>query len=169
MNFNKLASLILVGVEGALAQQAPPAPAIKPSPASDTLTQTAKQVATDKAELQNKYNQARSAMDSSAKQLQAEHDAAVKALREKLKADKKYTADVTRIDAIQSQMEGLNHTVQDHFMKEATPLQAKIADETAVVNGLVPVVRKESALDDTMTFDIDTQTWKTAATPTPKK
>src|SRR5579859_1724709 len=82
-------------------------PAVKSTPASDTLTHTAKQVAVDKVSLQNMFNQARSTMDTSAKQFQTEYDNASKALQDKLKQDKNYAGDLSHSEAIQNQMKSL--------------------------------------------------------------
>jgi hypothetical protein len=132
----------------------------KQSPASDTLITTAKQLQVDKMQRDNLFNQARTTMDASAKTLQKEYDDASKALRDKLKLDKKYADDIKHIESIQAQMNDLSNTARDKYSKEANPLSQKIASEEALINGLIPVVRKENSMPDTATFDPATQTWK---------
>ena len=134
----------------------------KPSPASDTLVQTAKDMAAEKASFETIRNQARSTVDASAKQLQDQLKAKTDALMTELKADKKYSGKLAEIDTITKQMSSLNAGANDKFQKDTAPIQQKIATDNAVIGGLIPIVRKESGFPDTTTFDVDTQKWKDA-------
>lgn len=161
----------ILSVGGALGQApASPAATPKPTPASETLTTTAKEMVADKANFTNVLNQAKSTMDASGKQLSDALNAKLKALQEKLKADKKYSGEMAEIDTLQKQVATFQSTAEQKFQQQTGPIQQKIATDNAVIQGMVPVVRKENGWPDTASFDVETQTWKgTAEKVEPKK
>lgn len=141
----------------------------KPTPASETLTTTAKEMVADKANFTNVLNQSRSTMDASSKQLTEALNAKLKDLQAKLKEDKKYAGALAEIETMQKQVATLQSTSEQKFQQQTSPIQQKIATDNAVINGMVPVVRKENGWPDTATFDVETQTWKDTAAKLDKK
>lgn len=135
-------------------------PTVKPTPASETLVKTAKEMATNKVNFQNALNQARTTLDASVKQLQEEVNAKTKAVYDELKADKKYKDKMAEVDTLQKQLAGLNSTQNTKFQTETMPIQQTISKDSALVDGLIPIVRKENDFPDSATFDPETQTWK---------
>lgn len=160
----KLAVRLLVAGGVALAQATSPAPSVKSTPASETLMRTAKELAAEKVNFQNVLNQARSTADASSKQLMDQFQAKSKDLQDKIRVDKKYGPMLIEVEAIQKQLNSLQQDQQDKFQKATGPIQQKIASDNVLIQGLVPIVKKESGFDDAATFDIDTQTWKNAST-----
>lgn len=141
-------------------------PTPKPSPALDSLVSTAKEVAQEKKSFQTILDQARSIIDSSAKQLSDQLSLKNKELLEELKKDKKFGPKLAELETIQKQMSSLSDGQNKKFQAETGPIQQKISVDNAVVGGFVPVVRKENGWSDDTIFDVETQTWKK---PEPKK
>lgn len=147
-----------------------PAPIVKQTPASDTLVQTAKDMAAEKSSFDTIRNQARSTVDASSKQLQDALKAKTDAMMTQLKADKKYAVQLAEIDTITKQMSDMSRGANDKFQKDTSPIQQKIATDNALIGGLIPIVKKENGFPDSTTFNVDTQKWEdkttTKATPT---
>ena len=135
---------------------------VKPSPASDALVHAAQDLATAQKSYDNILNQARSTMDASSKALQQQLNDANKTLLDQLKADKKYKDELAKIDGLQKQMQGLNADASQKFNQNAAPIQNEIGKDKALIDGLIPIVRKENDLPATVTFDTATQKWSNA-------
>ena len=118
------------------------------------MTETAKS-------LDTATQQARSAFDMSVKSLNDSLSAKTKDLMDELKSDKKYAPKLKEIETIQQQQKDAISEAQKKFNASAGPLQQKVATDQALIDGLVPVVRKESGLPPTAKFDAKTQEWST--------
>jgi hypothetical protein len=146
--------LILLSFASLLAQQP------KSTPASDALVAAAKDKIGEQKALDNAMQQAKSSFDQSQKSLTAAHDALQKKLRDQLKADKKYADLIGQLETIEKQASEAGQEASNNFRKIAGPLNAKVADNSAVIQSLIPIVKKENGFPDSATFDEATQTWK---------
>jgi hypothetical protein len=133
---------------------------VKGSPAADALVSTAKDLTSEKKSLDTALQQARSSLDLSQKTLRDQLMALQKDLNDKLKADKKYASSLSQMETIQKQMQDAGNAANSKLQQSAGPISAKVAQDQALIDGLIPVVRKENSLPDTATFDVGTQTWK---------
>jgi hypothetical protein len=136
---------------------------VKTSPASDALNHAAQDLTVQQKQFDVALQQARSTADASNKALQAKLQELNKTLLDQLKSDKKYKDQLTAIDAVQKQMQGLNQDQTQKFQQEVGPIQNSIGKDKALIEGLIPIVRKENDLPDTATFDQATQKWTTPA------
>lgn len=136
---------------------------VKSSPASDALNHAAKDAVTEQQSFDVMLNQAKSSADASNKALQSKLGELNKALLDQLKADKKYKSQLEEIDTVQKQLQTLNQTATQKFQQEAGPIQNAIGRDKALIEGLIPIVRKENDLPDTATYDQSTQKWTTPA------
>lgn len=134
---------------------------VKSSPASDALIAAAKEATEEQKSFDTALQQARSSLDSSQKQLSTQLQDAQKDLNEKLKADKKYAPMLANIETMQKQLADLQSQAQNKFAQSSAPISNKIAVDKTLIDGLVPIVRKENGLSDTATFDPATQKWST--------
>lgn len=132
---------------------------VKSSPASDALVSTAKELTDEQKSLDTILNQARSSLDMQQKSLSKQLQDTQKDLEEKLKADKKYSPVLANIQALQKQLADLQTQAQSKFAQTSAPIQNKIATDKALIDGLVPVVRKENQLPPIAMFDPATQKW----------
>jgi DNA repair ATPase RecN len=132
---------------------------IKPSPASDALVAAAKEMNEEQKAFDTAIQQARNTLEASQKQLGAQLQAAQKDLDDKLKADKKYAPLVDNIHTLEKQLADLQQQAQIKFSQSSAPMSSKIATDKALIDGLVPIVRKENDLPSTATFDSATQKW----------
>jgi hypothetical protein len=135
---------------------------VKPSPANDALILAAKEMTDEQKAFDAALQQARSTLDASQKALGTQLQDAQKDLNEKLKADKKYAPILANIDTLQKQLADLQNQAQQKFGQASAPISNKIATDKALIDGLVPVVRKENGIPDTTTFDPATQKWSEA-------
>ena len=142
---------------------------VKSSPAVDALNHAAQDLATEQKSFDAILNQARSSMDASNKQLQDKLQELNKALLDQLKADKKYKDQLAAIDAVQKQLSGLNADASQKFNAQVAPIQNEIGKDKALIDGLIPVVRKENNLPDAATFDSVSQKWTAPKVADPKK
>lgn len=140
---------------------------IKPSPANDSLVSAAKDSIENTKKLNDALQQAKSGLDMSQKSLSDAYAAKSKELTEELKNDKKYAGKLKELDTISKQLSDSTSQAQEKFKAYAQPLQQKVAVDNALVDGLVPVVRKENNLPDSATFDPATQTWSEPKASTP--
>ena len=85
--------------------------------------------------------------------------AAQKSLTDELAKDKKYAAQVEKINAMGKQLQDLTANASAKFNQDAGPIQQKLNSDSALIAGLIPIVRKENDLPETATFDKDTQKW----------
>jgi hypothetical protein len=150
--------VLLIGLAEVALSQAPPT--IKPSPASDTLNQTAKDLQVEQKSLDTVLQNAKATLDASNKQLQDAYNAKQKALLDDLKADKKYAPRVKEIETIVEQIKTAGSDAQNKFYAAAGPIQTKVNSDKALIEGLVKVVRSENKLPDAVVYDPATQTWK---------
>lgn len=130
------------------------------SPASEALDHAAKDVATEQKSYDTALMQAKSTLDASMKDLQKQSADLTKSLNDQLAADKKYKPMLDKISVLQKQLQSLSSDASQKFAPTAGPIQNQIATDKALVDGLVPVVRKENGWPDTATYDSATQTWK---------
>jgi hypothetical protein len=136
-----------------------PAPVAKSSPASDALIAAAKEMKEEQKAFDTALTQARSSFDISQKSLLTQIQEAQKDLNDKVKADKKYAPLIEKISTLQKQGQDLQQHAQTQFAQSANPLQSKIASDKALIEGLIPVVRKENGFPDNAAFDPATQNW----------
>jgi hypothetical protein len=161
-------TLLLAAPSFAQAPKAEAAPPVTPvilvkdTPASKALISAAKDAAETQKNFDNALLQAKSGLDVSQKNLSSSLDAKTKDLHDKLLSDKKYAEAVKEIDTIQNQIQNLSKTANTKFQEQSGPLQQKIATDTALINGLIPVVRQENELKATDVFDAATQAWHPA-------
>jgi len=148
---------VFIGVSALAFGQAPVT--VKPSPASDALNNAAKDFQAEQKAFDNALQQARFASDLSQKQLVDQLQALNKKIYDQLHQDKHYKPMLDQIDTVQKQLQALQQTSEANFQKEAGPIQAKSQSDKALIDGLIPVVRKENGLPDTQTYDPVTQTW----------
>lgn len=133
---------------------------VKSSPAADALVSAAKDLSTEKKSLDVALQQARSTLDTSQKAIKDQLTALQKDLNDKLKADKKYAPDLDKMEKLQKQLQDSGNEATNKFNQVGGPISTKVAQDQALIDGLIPVVRKENGLPDTATFDVETQTWK---------
>ena len=158
----------LVGVVGAAnlsAQDNPKDPpkgdviVVPSSPSEDALIAAARDFISSKSSLDTLLKQAQSGLDTNQKQLTAELQAATKALTDKVHADKKYAGDLAHIADLQKKLQDEQNAANGKFQVESTPIAQKNNTDKALMDGLVPIVRKENGLRDSDWFDTNTQTW----------
>lgn len=135
---------------------------VKSSPASDTLNQAAKELAASNKSMQEIIDNIRNGLNVNQKKQADQLTSLQKELQEKLKADKKYKPLMDQMKAIQEDLQEASQRAQQQFNQQTAPIQQKIQTDTALVQGLIPVVRKENDLPDTAKFDTATQKWKKA-------
>ena len=136
---------------------------VKDTPASTTLVQLAKSQVQDQKEASDKFQQARTMLDQTTKDLSGKIQAIQKELQDQLQKDKKYKPMLDQIDALNKQLDTARQNAQQQYSKDTGSIQQKLSSETAQVQGLIPVVRKENDLPDTATFDLNTQKWTVPA------
>lgn len=132
---------------------------VKPSPASDALVKIAQDLQTQQKSFDVILQQAQSTATSNQKQLQTDIQKANTDLLAELKADKKYKDKLAAIDTMQKQLNTVAQTAQQKFQQDTGPIQTEIAKDKVVIDGLIPIVRKENDLPATATFDPATQKW----------
>lgn len=132
---------------------------IKSSPTEDALIQAAKDYGIESKAYNDAYQQARSAADAGQKDLQKQFQDAQKSLMDKLKADKHYAPLLDNLNTIQKQIQEASSVAGQEFQKKAGPIQNKMATDNALIQGLIPIVRKENGLPDTATFDVGKGVW----------
>lgn len=163
------AAIILTGAAlSANAQTAdkPAAPqtvVAKSSPAEDALVKASKEAIDLQKKITDAQNDAQNAARVNQKNLMTQFNAKQKDLIDKLKADKKYKPMVDELDALQKQMDDLRINAQSRFYQQFGQIQQQIASDNLLVNGLIPVVRKENNLPDEAVFDKSNQTWSVPA------
>lgn len=139
---------------------------VKPSPASEALDHASQDLASTQKSLDTAVNQARSTADANSKALQQKMGELQKALLDELKSDKKYKDQIAAFEAVQKQIQTQGQEAGMKFQQEAGPMQSSIAKDRALIEGLIPIVRKENDLPDNATYDQATQKWNV---PTAKK
>lgn len=144
----------------------PPAPLqVKSSPASESLNQAAKDYQSEKTVVDTSLQQARSALENSQGGLTKQLQAAQKELNDEIQSDKKYKAMFDKIRDLQKQIDNATATAQAQFNQKVGPVQSKMNSDKALMDGLIPIVKKENSLPDTATYDSVTQTWKENGAP----
>jgi hypothetical protein len=133
------------------------------TPASDSLVQTSRQLVAEKSALDKSVADTQSSLNSSTKVLQDEFRAKGKLLQDEVRADPKYRPLIAEMDALQKKLSDAGTAAQDEFKKSTGPARQKVATDNAIVQGLIPVARKEKGYDDSMTWNVDTQTWSKVA------
>jgi Skp family chaperone for outer membrane proteins len=154
--------VFLLFVPFAFTQQAKPATtevAVKSTPASDALVQLGKDQTTDSKTFNDKLQQARTALDSSRKTLQADLDNAQKDIQAKLNEDKHYKPMLDHIADLQKKITDLGQTASAAFQADAGSIQQRLQSENSQITMLIPIVRKENGLPDNATFDSVTGKW----------
>lgn len=132
---------------------------VKPSPASDALNRAAQESVTQQKSFDAILSQARVAADTSQKSLQTEIQKANADLLAELKADKKYKDKLAAIDVLQKGLQTAGQKAEQKFVQDAGPLQNEIGKDKLLIEGLIPVVRKENDFPPTANFDTATQKW----------
>lgn len=157
-------AIALVITVGAIAQTTSPehpsnTVTVKDTPTSRALVKAAKE-SIDAAKANNDLlQQARSMLDQNQKALVDQLKAIQKDLDDKLKNDKKYAPILAQIADMQKKLNESGQAAQAKLSENQAPFQQKIQTDSAVIQGLIPIVREESGLPDTATFDASTQTW----------
>jgi gamma-glutamyl:cysteine ligase YbdK (ATP-grasp superfamily) len=162
MKISPILPCLLLASSFAAAQQAAPV-AVKPTPASDALVAAAKDAAQEAKDFQAAMDGANAVMAADQKALTAHLADLAKQLDAQLKADKRYKGLLDQISATQNQLKEGGQAAQAKFDAKAGPIQAKLATDQSLMDGLEPVVRKENGLPDTAKFDRATQTWSAPA------
>jgi len=132
---------------------------VKSSPASDALVTASKEMTEGQKSFDTALQQARSGLEINQKSLSDQLQTVQKDLSDKLKADKKYAPILADIDRLQKQLAGLQNDAQQKFVQASAPISNKIATDKALIDGLIPIVRKENDLPSTTTFNSTTQKW----------
>jgi predicted S18 family serine protease len=143
----------------------PPDPAaitIKPSPSEDALVQAAKDAQLQHAEFTVAQQQAEKALSDKQKALNDKLAAINKQITDKLKADKHYRDLMAQFSATQADLQKAQADAGTAFQQQTGKVQEAIAKDNALIQGLIPVVRKENGLADTDSFDESSQQWKKA-------
>lgn len=155
---------------------------IKQTPASESLMAIAKEMSESKRAVDVSMQQARSTADANQKTLRDEFALKNSSLVKDLRADKKFGARMAELDVLQKQINGAAEKAQNDYNTNAMPIVQKIQQDSAQIQVLVPIVRRESGLPDSAQFNPETQTWNglkpagaaaavvapdTAPTPTP--
>lgn len=164
-----LVSAIALAAILSFAQAPPAAPkpdpnevAVKDSPASQSLAQLAKDQVVDQKHLNDIFQQARTSLDQNNKALNDAVVAAQKELNDKLNEDKKYRPMMDKLKDLQKQLQEAGQKAQQDFQKSVGPIQQKLNMESAQIQGLEPVVRKENNLPDNAVFNAATGKWSVA-------
>lgn len=165
----KLAMSLLLASSFAFAQDKPKPVDVKSTPASDALVAAAKESKTERDSIETIRQQAISTLQSSQKSLGDELTSTQKQLTEDLNKDKKYKPMVDKIADLQKKIQDLGQTASAKFNKDTGEIQVKIASDNALINGLVPIVKKENGLPDDAVFDQNTQKWTVPTKPEDKK
>lgn len=173
--------VLFMGVASILAQQPASTPAApnpneltaKSTPASDALGELARDQTADQAALNTKLQQAKYSLDQSNKALGDQIQTVQKDLMAKLNQDKKYKPMLDQIADLQKKLNENQTNASNAYQKDAGPLVQRVQSETAQVQGLIPVVKKENGFPDNATYSVETQKWTVPAAPkapeTPKK
>lgn len=156
---------LLIMAVACVAQDKPMVPTsatsiVKDTPASDALNAAAKDMQAAQKVLASETQQATVALEASQKTLTAQLQEVTKKLNDEIRADKKYKPMFEQMDALQKQLQGLQGEAQQKFQQQSGAMQSKVTTDKALIEGLVPVVRKESGLPDSATYESATQTWK---------
>lgn len=133
---------------------------VKQTPASDALTQAAKEAQSEQKSYDTALQQGKLALTAEQKTPLSDLAAAQADLDTKLKSDKKYKPLLDRIAMIEAQLKTLTQAAQTKFATTIGPVQGRLALDKAAMDALVPIVRKENALADSVKYDENTQTWK---------
>lgn len=132
---------------------------VKSSPAEDALVKAAKEAASSQRAYDTLLQQARSGLESNQKDIAKQLTDVQNDLNAKLKEDKKYKPLVDKIIALQQQLSDASKTAQNNFSQQSGPLQQQLNTDNALIKGLIPVVRQENGLPETVKFDSNTQKW----------
>ena len=132
----------------------------KDTPAEQALVKAAKQLADSSKSLNDVRQQAITALTANQKTLNDQIAAKGKELNDKLKADKKYKPLVDEIEGLQKQLADLNQTATTKFQQDSAVFQQNVNTDSALISGLIPVVKQENGFDQDTNFDQATQTWK---------
>ena len=141
------------------ASPAPPEITVKVTPASTKLIEAAKETAENIKNFNKAKELAQNQQIVANKDNQKQIEAMVKDLNDKLKADKKYKPLLDQLDVLNAAQKDSGTKAQAEFSKNVAPIQQKIAQDSALIQGLVPIVREENSLPDTTTFNLETQKW----------
>jgi predicted RNase H-like nuclease (RuvC/YqgF family) len=133
---------------------------VKPTPAADALNHAASDFQKENKSLEDLVHQAQFGGGQNAQTLQKEMMDLSNKLHVELLADKKYKGEVEAIDKVQTQLKDLQKTTQEKFNQESAPIQQAMATDNALIDGLIPIVRKENGFSDGAEYDRATQTWK---------
>lgn len=138
----------------ALAQTPAPKPADQPktteitvqtSVAETSLLDLYKDLSDKKTALNTTFQQARASLDSKNKPIQE------------------------KIDPLQKQLQANNDEAIKNFQTAAQPLQSDIVRDSAQVDVMVKLIKKEQKLPDNATFDLNSGKWVVPVTPAPAK
>lgn len=132
---------------------------VKPTPASDALIHAAQDLGTETTAMDTLKKQTDSTVDSSQKAIFDDLKKANEELVTELKADKKYKDKWDNIQKLQGQLQDAAKTIYAKAGQEAAPIQNAIGKDRALIEGLIPIVRKENDLPEGTTFDSATQKW----------
>lgn len=132
---------------------------VKSSPAADALIELSKSATADKLSFDQKVNQARGELDATQKTLSDDLQATSKTLTDQVKSDKRYKPLFEKLADLQKKLSDAQANANTILQKDIAPLQSKLQTETAQVDGLIKVVKKENGLPDDASYDVSTQKW----------
>src|SRR5277367_4805577 len=132
---------------------------VQSSPAEDALVKAAKEYSDANAALTTMKNQAITTLNQNQKTLQDQIAGAQKALNDKLKADKKYKGDFENLADLQKKLGDVGTKANTDFGQQSAPLMQKVNMDKPLIDGLIPIVRKENGLPDSAVFDWEKGTW----------
>jgi len=132
---------------------------VKSSAANDVLIELSKSETADKAALDAKLQQARGGLDATTKSISDQIQTKAKSLDDQIKNDKKYKPLLKEIANLQKGLSEAQSKANQAYQAAVGPLSQKLQTETAQVDGLIKVVKKENGLPDNATFDVSTQKW----------
>lgn len=135
---------------------------VKDSPALTALLRASKDSQSEQKAYDDALHQAKSSLDSDQKALTEQLTKLSKELHDKLALDKKYKGDLDQISTIETQLKNLGQDAQNKFSAKAGAISSQLNSDRILVQELVPIVRKENNLPDSVSFDDKTQTWSDA-------
>lgn len=132
----------------------------KDTPASQSLIRINKEKAQAESQASAKQHAAIAELNKNNKVLIQQMQDLQKEIQDKLKKDKHYKSLLTKIEAIQKQLNEAGKKAQTSYMEEVGPLQGKVQSDTEQIKALIPIVRKENGFSGMVIFNETTGKWE---------
>lgn len=132
---------------------------VKVTPASSKLIEAAKETSDNIKNFNKALDTAKNTQAQAQKDNQKQIETLSKELNDKLKADKKYKPYLDQLQVLSKAQQDSGTKAQADFNRSVQPIQQKIAQDSALIQGLIPIVREENSLPDTTSFNLETQKW----------